>query len=216
MIRKNKTTNLVKRVRKPGHRRLNKALAIFREKVTLRTREAASLGIDLETLYYMRNTGVITQISRGFFRASDAPEAANLDWIIVTEKSPKSVICLLSALAFHDITDHIPNEIYIALPRDVKPPKLSYPPIKAFHFSDSSYEAGIEVHTLDGKSIKIYCPEKTVVDCFRFRNKIGLEIAISALKLCIEKFKSRPADFLKYARVCGVEKIILPYLEALG
>lgn len=136
--------------------------------------------------------------------------------MIVTKKSSKAVICLLSALVFHDITDQVPADTYIVLPKGIKPPQIEYPSVRSFHLAQPSYDAGIQIHMINGIPVKIYGPEKTVVDCFQFRNKIGLEVALEALKLCIQKYKRRPAHFLQFARLCGVENIMLPYLEALS
>jgi predicted transcriptional regulator of viral defense system len=128
---------------------------------------------------------------------------------------PRAVICLISALYFHELTTQIPHQVHFALPRDVKAPKIKHPPIKAFHLSEASYTAGIEEHTLDGVVVKMYSKEKTIADCFKFREKIGLNIALEALK----DYLSRPGPdvllVVKYAQVNRVENVMRPYLESL-
>ena len=128
---------------------------------------------------------------------------------------PRAVICLISALYFHELTTQIPHQIYFALPRDVKTPKVKYPPIRVFHFSQESYQAGIVENMVDGVKVKIYNREKTIADCFKLREKIGLDIALEALRDYLKQPRPNISLFIKYARVNRVEKVIRPYLEAL-
>lgn len=194
-----------------------KALNIFQQHDgMLRTADAISLGIHPRVLYKLRDAGVIQLLARGLFRLEEMPELTQESWIVVAKKAPRGVICLISALAFHEITDQIPNQVFLALPKDVSPPRLNYPPLRVFHFSTVCYQAGIQEYMLDGVMVKIYVPEKTVVDCFKFRNQIGLDVAIDALKQCIQKYHSRSANFMEFARICRVDNIIKPYLEALS
>jgi predicted transcriptional regulator of viral defense system len=178
--------------------------------------EAIALGIHPRTLYLLRDSNRLVSVSHGLYRLADLPELAEPDLIPVTTLVPQSVVCLISALAFHGITSEIPHEAYIALPRSVKRPRLNYPPLRIFWFSGTALIVGIEQHRIDGVPIKIYGPEKTVADCFKFRHKIGLDVAIEALKLCRERKGSTPRTLLHYARICRVERILRPYLEALG
>lgn len=181
----------------------------------LRTSDAINLGIHPRILYKLRDAGIIQLLARGLFRLSELPEMSQESWVVFAQKAPRGVICLISALAFHEITDQIPNQVYLALPKDVNPPRINYPPLRVFHFAKTCYHAGIQEHLLDGNAVKIYSPEKTVVDCFKFRNQIGLDVAIDALKQCIQKYHSKPAIFMEFARICRVDNIIKPYLEAL-
>ena len=119
-------------------------------------------------------------------------------------------------ILFHEVTTEIPHEVSIALPRAVKKPRLDYPPLRVFRFSGEALTEGIEEHMIDGVTVKIHGPEKSVVDCFKFRNKIGLDVALEALKLCRERRGSTPRKLLHYARICRVERVMRPYLEALG
>ena len=182
----------------------------------LRTSEAIALGIHPRTLYRLRDSNRLVSVSRGLYRLADLPELSEPDLVPVATLVPQSVVCLISALAFHSITSEIPHEVYVALPRSVKRPRLSFPPLRVFWFSGAALTAGIEQHKIDDVPIKIYGPEKTVADCFKFRHKIGLDIAIEALKLCRERKGSTPRTLLHYARICRVDRIMRPYLEALG
>ena len=196
---------------------LNLAESLFRQHGgMLRTTEAIALGIHPRMLYQLRDEHRLVAVSRGLYRLADLPELANPDLIPVATRIPQAVICLISALAFHEITTEIPHEVSIALPRTVKRPRLDYPPLRVFWFSGDALTAGIEEHNIDNVSVKVYGPEKTVADCFKFRNRIGLDVAIEALKLCRARKGSTPRKLLHYARICRVERIMRPYLEALG
>jgi predicted transcriptional regulator of viral defense system len=188
---------------------------IFRKHGILRASQAIKSGIHPEKLYQLRDRGVITQISRGVYRLSDAEELSNPDLVMVSTKIPQGIICLISALSFYDLTTQIPHAVYIALPNKAWQPQLDYPPIKIYRMSGQALTEGIKTYTLDSVKVRIYCPAKTVADCFKFRNKIGLDVAIEALKE-YRSHKYPIKDLLKYARICRVEKIITPYLEALG
>ncbi|MGB3211237.1 MAG: hypothetical protein WBB19_11075 [Desulforhopalus sp.] len=124
-----------------------------------------------------------------------------------------AVLCLISALAYHDITTQIPHSISITVPRESGPPSLDYPPLVVHRFSDQAYRAGIEEHEIDGASVKINNVEKTLVDCFKFRNKIGMDVVLEALKLYKARKKHNYGKLLEYAKICRVDKVIRPYLE---
>jgi predicted transcriptional regulator of viral defense system len=195
---------------------IEKAKMIFQHhQGVLRTMNAIRLGIQPRTLYAMRDAGVIEPLGRGLFRLTDLPPLGNPDLVSVALKAPEGIICLLSALSFHEITTQIPRSVYLSLRPGMKPPRLDYPPMKIVWFSGKAYSEGIEKHNLDGVPVRIYCPEKTVVDCFKYRNKIGLDVAIEALKLCRERKRSSVQKLMQYARICRVDKIMQPYLEAM-
>ncbi len=196
---------------------IKNAEALFRKHGgMLRTSEATALGIHPRTLYRLRDENRLVTVGRGLYRLADLPELSEPDLISVATLIPQAVICLISALAFQEITTEIPHEVSIALPRTVKRPRLDHPPLRVFWFSGESLTEGIEDHKIDGVKVKVYGPEKTVADCFKFRNKIGLDVAIEALKLCRERKGSTPRKLLHYARICRVERVMRPYLEALG
>jgi len=181
----------------------------------LRTAEALRLGIHPRTLYQLRDQGQIEAISRGVYRLADLPPLRHPDLVTMALRVPKAVVCLISALSFHEITSEVPHEVQIALPRGTKTPKLDHPPVRVFRFSEPGLSLGVDTVKLDGIDVRIYDPPKTVVDCFRYRNKLGVDVAIEALKLCIERKLARPTDLLRYARKCRAERVMLPYIEAL-
>ena len=133
----------------------------------------------------------------------------------VALKVPRGVICLVSALAFHDLTNQIPHEVHLAIERGSEAPRLSHPPLRLFWLSGPSFHAGIEAREIDGVQVRVYGPEKTVADCFKYRHKLGLDVAIEALRLWRSRPHPRSDLLLRYARIDRVERIIRPYLEAL-
>jgi predicted transcriptional regulator of viral defense system len=195
---------------------VRKAAQIFRRHGgLLRTSRALELGIHPRSLYGLRDSGQIVEVSRGVYRLASLGEIKDPDLVTVAVRIPKAIICLISALHFHNITTQIPHAVDVAVPRGTKTPRLDHPPLRLFRFSEAALAAGIETHTLDGVSIRIFSAEKTVADCFKFRNKIGLDVAVEGLKLCMERKRSRPQELLQYARVCRVQEVMRPYLEAL-
>ena len=195
---------------------IERARRIFRNRGgILKTGEALSAGIHPRTLYEMHRTGILEKLARGLYRLADIPPLGNPDLVSVSLKVPSGVICLISALSYHEITTQIPHEIYVALERGTEPPRLGHPPLRIFWFSGQAFNLGIQNDKIDGVSVRIYNPEKTIADCFKYRNKIGLDTAIEALKLYREKKRFNAGELLRFARACRVEKIIRPYLEAL-
>ena len=181
----------------------------------LRMKEAMIAGISRYRLYIMRDKGIIEQVSRGVYRLVDLPPLSNPDLATVSLRFPNSVICLVSALVFHNITTQIPHEVSIAVERKTRLPVLKYPPISSHRFSGDAFKEGIEQHKIDGITVKVYNPEKTIADCFKFRNKLGMETVLEALKLYRSRRKFNINSLLRYARICRVDKIIKPYLETM-
>jgi predicted transcriptional regulator of viral defense system len=163
----------------------------------------------------MRDDGRLEAVSRGVYRLADSEPLGNPDLVTVATRVQGGVICLISALAFHELTTQIPHEIHVALKRGAEIPRLDYPPIKLYWVSNKAYIAGVETHELDGVSVRIYSPEKTLVDCFKFRNKIGLDTAVEAVRFYRERRSVNVDALMHYAKICRVEKVIRPYLEAI-
>jgi predicted transcriptional regulator of viral defense system len=181
----------------------------------LRTGAALRAGIHPRTLYDMRDEGVVEELSRGLYRLADLPALSNPDLVTVALKIPAGVVCLISALAYHEITTQIPHEVHVALPRGTEPPRLKHPPLRVFWFTGRSFTEGIETHKVDGIRLRVYSPEKTLADCFKYRNKIGLDTVLEALRLYRSRKRPNVDELMKFARVCRVEKVMRPYLEAL-
>ncbi|HEX2980842.1 MAG TPA: type IV toxin-antitoxin system AbiEi family antitoxin domain-containing protein [Anaerolineaceae bacterium] len=195
---------------------MDQAIKIFTaHKGILRTSQALALGIAPRTLYAMRDAGLIRKISRGVYQLADQELPGNPDLVSVALRIPKAVICLISALHFYGLTAQIPHKVYIALPQAAEKPRLDFPPLDIVWLSDKSYTAGVLEQQVDGVQIKIYSREKTIADCFKFRNKIGMDVALEALKDYI-KTPNRQIDLLlSYARLDRVETLLSRYLEAL-
>lgn len=181
----------------------------------LRTSAALRAGIHPRKLYEMRDKGVVEQLGRGLFRLAGLPALASPDLVTVAAKVPGGVICLISALAYHEITTQIPHEVHVALPRGAEPPKLQHPLVRVFWFTGQAFTEGIEVHKVDGIRLRIYSPEKTLADCFKYRNKLGLDTVLESLRLYRSRKRPKVDELMKFARVCRVEKVMRPYLEAL-
>lgn len=195
---------------------IDRAIEVFKtHHGVLRTQQAIRLGIAPRTLYQMCATGMLIRQSRGLYRLAEADLSAHTDLVQVALRVPKGVICLISALSFHDLTTQIPHQVYVALPIDAEKPRLEYPPIRLFWLSAQAYSAGIKRYSLEDIDVKIYNVEKTIADCFKYRNKIGLDVALEALRT----YRGQPgfdiATLLHYARIDRVERVIKPYLEAL-
>ena len=180
----------------------------------IRTSEALKAGIHRRTLYELRDTGELEQISRGIYRLAEQKPISNPDLVTVAARFPKAVVCLVSALSYHDITTQIPHAVSIAIEKGAESPRIDYPPVSVHRFSGDSLTEGIEEQKIDGVKVRIYNPEKTLADCFKFRNKIGMDVVLEALKLYRERKKIRLDELMRYARICRVEKVMKPYLEA--
>ena len=193
-----------------------RAKAMFhRHRGVLRTSQALKLGIHPRILYHLRDTGWLVAVTRGVYRLADLPEPSHPDLLVVARRVPQAVICLISALSFHGLTTQIPHEVQIALPRRTRYPRLDHPPLRVFLMAGAAYTEGIETHVIEGIPLRVYGPAKTVVDCFKFRNKIGIDVAVEALRLARERKRVTPRVLLQYARLCRVERVMRPYLEAL-
>ena len=194
----------------------DEAIALFREQGgTLRTSEALRLGIEPRTLYTLRDAGTLERLARGLYRLADLPPLSNPDLVIVARKIPLGVVCLVSALAFHELTTQIPHAVDVALESGSTRPRLAFPPVRVFWFSGAAWSEGIEMHQVDDTPVRIYGPEKSVVDAFKFRRKLGIDLAIEALKAYRTHSGFDVNKLLHYARICRVEQVISPYLEAL-
>ena len=187
----------------------------LRNKGMLRAFEAKELGIDLKTLQEMVDASVLKREGRGVYRLANLPPLSNPDLVQIAIRIPNSVICLISALSFHALTTQSPYKIYIAVPRNSNKPQIEYPPIDVIRLGEKAFSSGIDKHNIDGVDVNIYSKEKTVADCFKFRNKIGQDVAIEALKEYLRGPDRDIEKLLHYARIDRVEKVLRPYIEAI-
>jgi predicted transcriptional regulator of viral defense system len=181
----------------------------------LRMNEAIKLGITRYMFYSLRDKGIIEELSRGLYRWAELPVIDEPDLVTVSLRCSKAVICLISALAYHDLTTQIPHNVFIAIPKKSHIPIFDYPPVQSYQFSKSSYEAGIVVHSISNVSVQIYNQEKTIADCFKFRNRIGMDVVLEALKLYRIRKQFNPLKLMEYARICRVQEVMRPYLETI-
>lgn len=179
----------------------------------LRMPDALRLGINRKTLYAMRDADVVEPVSRGLYRLASLDPLAHPGLVTVALRVPHGVLCLISALSFHELTTQVPHTIDVALERGKTKPRLDYPPTR--WFSGPAFHEGIETHQLDGVPVRIYDPEKTLVDSFRYRNQVGMDVTLEALRLWRERRKKKLDVLLEYARMRHVERGMRPYLEAL-
>ena len=197
--------------------KVQEALSIFRKRGgLLRTSEARELGIHPRVLYHLRDTGQLEKLSRGLYRVAELPPLPHPDLVVVAARSDAVRICLISALDFHDLTTEVPHAVDVALPGNRRPPALEHPPIRAFRMSGEALTEGVQRHDLGGADVKIFGPAKTVADCFKFRNRIGLDTALEGLRAYLEKGSGRTEDLMHYARICRVESVLRPHVEALS
>ena len=192
------------------------ALRVFEKNKVMRSAQIFAQGIQPRTLYEMRDDGLLIQEGVGLYRLANEQIWSDPDLAIVSLRIPKGVICLVSALYFHQLTTQIPHEVYVALPKDSEKPRIQYPPTRFFWISPEPFKAGIEKHTIDNVDVKVYGVAKTIADCFKFRNKIGMDVALEALREGLRQRLCKPEQILRFARVNRVERIMLPYLEALA
>ncbi|HKK44262.1 MAG TPA: type IV toxin-antitoxin system AbiEi family antitoxin domain-containing protein [Balneolaceae bacterium] len=197
--------------------KIEEAIKLFQEHDgVMRTSEVLDAGVHRRTLYHMRDEGIVTAIQRGVYQLTESEPLSNPDLVIVAKKIPEARVCLISALSIHEMTDEIPHKVHIALPRSSWQPELDYPPLKVYRFSEETIDSGLQTQTIDGVEVKVFNPAKTIADCFKFRNQIGLDITIEALKRGIKEGKATCKDIYKYAEICRVKHVIDPYCTALA
>lgn len=198
-----------------GRKQLDAMMNILSNGGFIQIKQVLKLGIHHRMLQKLVLEKRLEKVSRGIYRIPDTP-LANPDFFTVATRIPKGVICLVSALYFHQLTTQIPHSVQIALDRQTETPRLDWPPLSVHRFSGRAFHEGIEVHKIDGADVKIYCPEKTLADCFKFRNKLGMDVILEALKLYCSKRQRKLNELYKYAETCRVKKAIHPYLETLA
>lgn len=181
----------------------------------LRASEAIRLGVPEHIVYEMVQKGELVREARGVYRLADSEMLGNPDLVQVSLLVPKGVICLISALYFYELTTQIPHSIYVALPQNAARPRVKYPPLEVFWVTNSLHLVGVDVHVLDGVKVKIYNREKTIADCFKFRKRVGEDVALEALKDYVNQPKMDVLKLLEYAKINRVEKLMIPYLKSL-
>ncbi|MDY6798498.1 MAG: type IV toxin-antitoxin system AbiEi family antitoxin domain-containing protein [Pseudomonadota bacterium] len=180
----------------------------------LRLSEALARGFSRYQFYQLRNEGVIEPVSRGLYRLADLPPVENPDLVAAATRFPHAVLCLISALDWHGITTQIPHQVHLAVERDARLPALEYPPVVGYRFSGQAFSAGVEQVAVDGITLNVYNPEKTLADCFKFRKRIGMDVVLEALELYRTRKSFRPGKLMEYAQICRVANVMAPYVES--
>jgi len=192
-----------------------KILKLIKRKGVLRPRDLDGNSIPRASLQRLHQGGMITKISRGLYTLPGVRITEHHTFAEAAKRVPNGILCLLSALSFHGLTSQAPFQTWMAIDRKSRLPKVDYPSIRFVRFSAQALTEGIEEHKIDGVNVKIYTPAKTVADCFKYRNKIGLDVAIEALRDCWSQRKCTMDELWKYGRICRVEKVMTPYIQAL-
>jgi len=185
------------------------------EKGAVRVRDVKDLGFHPEHLRRLVQKGQLIRLSRGVYAPADFEATEHHGLAQVAIRAPQSVVCLLSALLFHDLTTQLPRKVWIAIPPKARVPTLEWPPVEAHRFSGRSFGEGWTEHELEGVPVRIFDPAKTVADCFKFRNTVGLDVAIEALRDCLRQKRATVDELIHYARICRVDTVMRPYLEAM-
>src|SRR6185437_2206242 len=199
----------------PAQTLQEKTMQYVRQNQIVRPRDIESIGIPREYLLRLQRQGKLVRSGRGIYTLPEAAITERHTYAEGAKRVPEAVLCLLSALDFHQITTHNPASIWIALRKGARKPAMTSPSIKVIRLTEPSLVAGIEKHQVEGITVRVYSAAKTVADCFKFRNKIGIDVAIEALKDCLDQKKANVSEIYRYAKICRVSKIIRPYMEAL-
>lgn len=195
---------------------LTRVLAIARERKIIRPRDVEAIGIPREYLLRLMRQGVIRRTGRGVYEAADIRPTEHHSLAVIAKEIPKGVICLLSALRFHELTTQQPNQVWIGIHVRSRSPRVSTTACRLIRYSEKTLTSGVKVHTIEGLPVKVFTAAKTVADCFKYRSKIGLDVAIEALKDALKRRKATVDEIERYARICRVSRIIRPYLEAVA
>jgi len=191
-----------------------RVLDLLSQKGMLRPLDLDAIGIPRVVLTRMSTAGQLEKIGRGLYRLP-AQGSEHESLTAIATKVPQAIFCLLTALQFHELTTQLPRQLWIAMPRGSHTPKISYPPVKMVQFASDAYSSGIEQVKRDQVSLRVYCAAKTVADCFKHRNKIGLDVALEALKEARAKKMVTADELWRYAKICRVANVMRPYLEAI-
>lgn len=188
---------------------------LVRRRHIVRARDLKRARIPRNYLTRLVERGKLKKLERGLYTAESLPASEHISLLEVSRRVPKGVICLLSALAFHEIGPQVPSEIWIAIDGKAWAPRITSPAVRIIRFSGKALEYDIQQRQIGGGKIRVYSPAKTVADCFKFRNKIGTEIALEALRDCYRQKKATMNELFEAAKVCRVANVMRPYLESL-
>ncbi len=196
--------------------REEQALRVIRRLGIVRAAELEAHGISRGQLYRLVRKGLVERQARGIYVSAEHPLTAEHTLAHVAKRVPGGIFCLLTALRFHELTTQAPAEVWIALPEKARRPKLDYPRLRVARFSGPAFTEGIEMHRLEGVEVRVYSAAKTVADCFKYRNKVGVDVAIEALRDFGRRHRGRATELARYARICRVSRVMQPYMDAIA
>lgn len=189
-------------------------LALAAQQPLVRSRDVEARGIARESLLRLYRSGALDRVSRGVYSLPESPVSEHHSLAVAATRVPRGVICLLSALRFHGLTTQDPHEVWMAIDFKARKPKLETPAMRVVRFSGSALTEGIEKPVVEGVRMQVYSPAKTVADCFKYRNKIGVDVAIEALRDALRSRKATVDQVHHFAKICRVANVMRPYLEA--
>lgn len=193
-----------------------RVLDLLAQKGMLRPIDLDTIGIPRVVLTRLTAAGMVDRVGRGLYRLPSHSVSEHESLVMVATKVPQAVFCLLTALQFHGLTTQLPRHVWIAMPRGSHSPRIDYPPIRMVQMTANAYATGIEEHLIDGMKLQVYSAAKTVVDCFKHRNKIGLDVALEALKDSWRTRKASAEDLWRHAQACRVANVMRPYLDVVA
>ena len=193
----------------------DRTLRLARRRGGVAARELAAVGIHRQILSRLVGSGELERVARGLYRVPDRPLTEHHGLAVASAAVPNGVICLLSALAFHVIGTQLPHEVWMAIERRARRPTLRHPPLRIVRPSGEAFSAGVESHKVEGQTLRVYAVAKTLADCFKYRNKIGLDVTLEALRDAWRARRFTMENLERYAAICRVQRVMRPYLEAL-
>lgn len=191
-----------------------RVLSLLGQKSLLRPSDLDAVGVPRVVLTRMRAAGLLEQVGRGLYRRPGAEVSEHESLAVIATRVPQAVFCLLTALQFHELTTQLPRQVWIAMPHGSHVPRLGYPPLRMIQATGEAYTAGVETVERDRVPLRVYSAAKTVVDCFKHRNTVGLDVALEALKDARAQKKASADALWHYAKICRVANVMRPYLEA--
>jgi predicted transcriptional regulator of viral defense system len=200
----------------PGRLVIQRILRIAAKQRIIRPRDLEAGGIAREYLLRLYRKGVLNRAGRGVYVLAEAPTTEHHGLAVVAKQAPKGVVCLLSALRFHGLTTQEPHEVWIAVDNKAYRPQLAWPALTVVRFSGRALTEGVERHVVEGVPVQVFGVAKTVADCFKYRNKIGVDVAIEALRDALGQRKATVDEIYRFAKVCRVAKVMRPYLESVA
>jgi len=193
----------------------DRLLRAVRRRGALSARETTRLGIHSQQLSRLVAEGRLQRINRGQYRSPDYPITEHYSLAVMAKALPNAVICLLSALSFHEVGTQAPADVWVAIDRRARQPRLDYPRLRVMRFGGPALTAGVEEHRIEGQLVKVYSVAKTLADIFKYRNKVGLDVALEALHEAWSARRFTMDELSRYATICRVHRVMGPYLELL-